>query len=126
MFVYIRFSVNSYITQMFRSKIFSTWNLIILMSISNLCVISNENISDDDERQCTHHDDCAPDECCTFEAVPALTTTTKIIWKCKPLGKLNDLCHSLGNVHCPCQPGLGCIAKAVWFFGSGICGEIQK
>nr|XP_015909266.1 uncharacterized protein LOC107440759 [Parasteatoda tepidariorum] len=71
--------------------------------------------------ECTKHDDCEQGQCCTFQSRQTLKGTTNIIWKCKPLGDVNRLCHSLGNVHCPCRQGLKCKPKSVWFFGAGVC-----
>ncbi|XP_054723226.1 uncharacterized protein LOC129233189 [Uloborus diversus] len=76
------------------------------------------------QRECTQHSDCGTDECCTFEAKATLDGSTEIFWSCKPLGHLNDICHSLASVHCPCQPGLRCKPKAVWFFGAGLCAPL--
>ncbi|XP_055936992.1 uncharacterized protein LOC129966566 isoform X2 [Argiope bruennichi] len=112
---------------MISSRIFIGWCIILCVSISVSFSSYWENkIGGDKDKSCITNADCSENECCTFEAVPTLDDTTDIIWKCKPLGGLKDLCHSLGNVHCPCQPGLRCIAKAVWFFGSGMCGEKSK
>ncbi|GBM57924.1 hypothetical protein AVEN_205997-1 [Araneus ventricosus] len=110
------------------TRIFIGWSLILFISISNTSSSNWENeLGNENNKPCTSHTDCSENECCTFQAEPTLyDDTTEIIWRCKPLGAVNDLCHSLGNVHCPCQPGLRCIAKAVWFFGSGICGEKPK
>ncbi|GIY61992.1 uncharacterized protein CDAR_163831 [Caerostris darwini] len=109
---------------MYSSRIFIGRYFILLIALHCCSCLGKDKLEEND-KSCTKHADCAEDECCTFEAVPTLaTTSTRIIWRCKPLGEVKKICHSLGNVHCPCKPGLRCMAKAVWFFGSGICGAI--
>ncbi|GIX67364.1 uncharacterized protein CEXT_740051 [Caerostris extrusa] len=101
------------------------WMVFYFADHSSLLQLFRKDKLEENDKPCTKHADCAEDECCTFEAVPTLaTTSTRIIWRCKALGEVKDFCHSLGNVYCPCKPGLRCIAKAVWFFGSGMCGAI--
>ncbi|KFM73167.1 hypothetical protein X975_20386, partial [Stegodyphus mimosarum] len=88
--------------------------------------LANEIASSKTIKNCSSHADCEADECCAFEVEATLSTSTRVIWKCKPLGEVGELCHSLGSVHCPCKLGLRCQPKAIWYFGAGLCANTSE